>query len=193
MHRVFVDSNVLGSRTLYDWLFLLHQATTMFSLQVTPDVLDEAHRVWRRKHPSAGGQMRAKREKLFQANFDEVLDDWQGGNVPGIKDADDQHVHNAATHCRADILLTSNVKDFGDPDLLSYDLMTPDEFFILINKSASFPVREVTQFQNDYWQGRRDRGDTVQSLAEALKAAGCNKFSRVVEQHLRVLAGPLTV
>lgn len=193
MHRVFVDSNVLGSRTLYDWLFLLHQATTMFSLQVTPDVLDEAHRVWRRKHPSAGGQMRAKREELFRANFDEVLEDWQGGDVPGIKDADDQHVHNAATHCQADILLTSNVKDFGDPDLLSYDLMTPDEFFILINKSASFPVREVTQFQNDYWQGRRDRGDSVQSLAEALKAAGCTKFSRVVEQHLRVLAGPLTV
>ena len=51
MHRVFVDSNILGSRTLYDWLFMLRNQSKMFSLSVTPDVLDETHCVWRRKHP----------------------------------------------------------------------------------------------------------------------------------------------
>lgn len=51
MHHVFVDSNVLGSKTQYDWLFLLRRELhMMFSLCTSDDVLDEAHRVWRKKH-----------------------------------------------------------------------------------------------------------------------------------------------
>jgi len=187
---VFVDSNVLGSRTLYDWLFILRSQAEMYTLATTADVLDETHRVWRRKHPTAGGDMRKRHDAHFRANFDDILDDWAGGEALNIKDPDDQHVHNAATHWHADILLTMNIGDFGDPDELPYDLYTPDEFFCLVEGSAPFMVREATKFQNKYWQGRRDRGDTVKSLPDALKAAGCPKFAAIVAEHLRVPAGP---
>ena len=191
MHHVFVDSNVLGSRTLYDWLFLLRSQSKMFSLSATPDVLDETHRVWRRKHSSAGGELRRNREKVFRENFDEILEDWTGGEAPNLRDKDDQHVYNAAVYSHADILLTMNIKDFGDPDLLPYDLYTPDEFFCLVESSHLFVVREVTRTQNTYWQSRRAKGDSVTGLAEALEKAGCPKFAAIVAEHLRVLSGPI--
>jgi hypothetical protein len=192
VHHVFVDSNVLGSRTLYDWLFILRNQSWMFSLTATSDVLDESHRVWRRKYPAAGGELRRNRERLFRKNFDDILDDWTGGEASNLKDPDDQHVHNAAAYCHADILLTSNTKDFGDPDLLPYDLYTPDEFFCLVESSSLFSVREATLFQNEYWQDRRDRGDHVKSLAQALEDAGCPVFAAIVAEHLRALAGPVS-
>lgn len=187
---MFVDSNVLGSRTLYDWLFILRMHSEMFSLTVTPDVLDEGHRVWRRKHPSVGGGARKSREQRFRENFDEILEDWAGGDAPNLADPHDQHVHNAAVYCQADILLTINIKDFGDPVLLPYDLYTPDEFFCLVGRSAPYVVREATRFQNEYWQGRRDRGDKVKGLAEALTGAKCPEFAMIAAEHLRMLTGP---
>jgi hypothetical protein len=191
VHHVFVDSNVLGSRTLYDWLFILRAQAPMFSLTTTADVLDESHRVWRRKHATAGGTMRKRREERFRENFDEILDDWAGGEALNITDPDDQHVHNAATHCSANILLTMNTGDFGDPDVLPYDLYTPDEFFCLVNSSSPHVVRDATLFQNQYWQARRERGDNVKSLSQALQDAGCPQFAKTVADHLRVLAGPM--
>nr|RZI36865.1 hypothetical protein BJQ95_00744 [Cryobacterium sp. SO1] len=188
---MFVDSNVLGSRTLYDWLFLLRAQSEMFSLATSLDVLDESHRVWRRKHASAGGDLRQRREKTFRDNFDDILEDWTGGEAVNLKDKDDQHVHNAAAYCHADILLTQNITDFGDPDVLPYDLYTPDEFFCLAEISSPFVVRDVTQIQNKYWQTRRARGDSVKGLAQALADADCPQFAAFVDEHLKVLAGPI--
>jgi hypothetical protein len=190
VHRVFVDSNVLGSRTLYDWLFILRAQSEMFSLVTTPDVLDEAHRVWRRVHPTAGGAARASRESKFRDAFDEIIEDWTGGDAANVPDRDDQHVHNAAVYSQANILLTMNIKDFGDPDLLPYDLYTPDQFLCLVESSSPFVVREATKVQLPYWQGRRDKGDTVKSLSDALKDAGTPAFATVIAAHLQVLSGP---
>lgn len=187
---MFVDSNVLGSRTLYDWLFLLRNQSGMFSLVTTPDVLDEAHRVWRKQHPTTGGEMRKNRERIFRESFDEVLEDWAGGAAPDLLDPHDQHVHNAATYCQSHILLTLNGRDFGEAELLSYDLYTPDEFFCLVNSSSPFTVRRVARIQNEYWQGRRDNGDRAKTLASALQDAGCPKFAAIVAGHLQVLVGP---
>lgn len=87
-----------------------------------------------------------------------------------------------------DILLTSNVRDFGDPDLLPYDLYTPDDFFGLVNGSAPFAIREVTRIQVSYWQSRRARGHAVKSVAEALIDADCPGFAETVMKHLRDLS-----
>lgn len=189
MHRVFVDSNVLGSRTQYDWLFMLKLESSLFGIVTSTDVLDEAHRVWRRKHPNADGTMRKSREQLFRDCFDEILDEWAGGQAPSLRDLHDTHVHNAATFCGADILLTNNVSDFGDSALLSYDLYTPDEFFTLINQNHPHVVQEVTRKQARYWMEQRVAGRAVQSLSEALILAGCPDFAIEVATHLRILGG----
>ena len=191
MERVFVDSSVLGSKTLYDWLFLLRrELPSMLFLGTTDDVLDEAHRVWRRRHPEAGGAMRAQREKLFRANFNEITSDWEGEVAP-VLDVDDSHVHNAAVGTGADILLTDNVKDFGDPDSLPYDLYSPDEFFCLIYENAPDAVRAVALEQIRYWRRRAEvsRGAKSKGLAEALADAGCHEFAQRVRESLEFLSG----
>lgn len=184
MHHVFVDSNVLGSKTLYDWLFLLRRETdSLFTLSASDDVLDEAHRVWRRRHPTANGAMRTKREALFRSSLDEVVGEWAGGTAP-VKDVDDTHVHNAAVSVGADIVLTRNVGDFGDLDALPYDLYTPDEFFCLIYASDAQSVETVTEKQEHYWLERSDKHRTVtfESLSDALLTAGCPEFASIVNQ-----------
>ncbi|MGZ0712582.1 PIN domain-containing protein (plasmid) [Coraliomargarita sp. W4R53] len=192
MHRVFVDSNVLGSKTQYDWMFLLKLDCRMFTLCTSEDVLDEAHRVWRRKHPEVGGEMRSKRSKLFRENFDEVLDSWVGGRAPTIKDIDDLHVHNACSHSKADILLTNNVGDFGDPAKLTYDLYTPDQFFMLISGNSPATVQSVTRKQALYWHGVNDRNSERPriSLDQALVRSNCPEFAKIVASQLKVLTGP---
>lgn len=192
MHRIFVDSNVLGSRTQYDWLFMLKHECAMFAVCTSDDVLDEAHRVWRRKHPDAGSEMRAKRAAIFRDNFDEVLTDWAGGEAPSLRDVDDTHVHNAARSAEVDILLTNNVNDFGDPALLPYDLYTPDEFFLLINSNKPAAVLTVARDQAIYWHRRNEGRSPEQrvTLAGALGKAGCPRFATAVEAHLRTLTGP---
>jgi hypothetical protein len=190
VHRVFVDSNVLGSRTQYDWLFMLRNACGLFAVVTSDDVLDEAYRVWRRKHPAAGSELRSQRAAHFAANFDEVLDVWEGGEAPTLKDEHDTHVHNAANAADVDILLTNNVADFGDPGLLPYDLYTPDQFFVLINQNKPEAVREVTRAQAKYWHARNQREKDREPirLADALRRAGCPTFADEVSIHLRVLA-----
>ena len=134
--------------------------------------------------------LRARRESKFRDAFDEIIEDWTGGDAANVPDRDDQHVHNAAVFSQAKILLTMNIKDFGNPDLLPYDLYTPDQFLCLLESSSSFVVREATKIQNAYWQGRRDRGDTVKSLGDALEDAGSPDFAAIVAEDLQVLSGP---
>lgn len=191
MHRIFVDSNVLGSKTLYDWLFQLRLQSNMFALCTSDDVIDEAHRVWRRRKPEVGGAMRKNRDGLFRTLFDEILSDWAGGVVQ-IPDLHDTHVYNAAAHAKVDILLTANVSDFGDPDTLPFDLYTPDELFCLIESNHPDLVLEVSRDQVKHWSKIAAAGGSVVGLSQALEKAGCPDFAAAVERHLRLLAGPAT-
>lgn len=189
--RVFVDANVLASRTLRDWLFLIRNYSHMYSLHSTLDVLAETIRVVRHRHPNAGGGVTLRLRNKLTENLDELCSDFPPApDFHGI-DVDDQHVHAAAVACHATILLTNNTKDFGDPDSLPYDLYTADEFFCLADGSSPWHVREVTHTQNTYWLGERDKGRAAKPLAVALVKAGCPKFAIRVAQHLAQLSGLL--
>lgn len=191
LRRVFVDADVLVSRTTRDWLFMLRLHTAgMFQLHTTPDVLYETLAAWRDLHPDADGRKVPQLEAHLRKMVDEVLLDFPGDVKFGGRDSGDRHVKAAADHCRADILLSGNVADFGDPDELSYDLYTPDEFFCLVDDSAPHAVLAVTRQQNEYWNGRRVEGETVRRLGQALRLAGCEEFADRVHAHLITLCGP---
>jgi len=191
LHTVFVDSNILGSKTLYDWMFLLRiHSDGMFTLVTSPDVLDEAHRVWRRRYPEGGGASRDVRDERFREHFDNVVSDWTGGPAAG-SDPHDAHVHNAAVHAGANILLTNNVKDFNSYDQLPYDIYTPDQFFCLINTNDPELVEAVARIQADYWLKRQKRHPErpFKRLSEALHLAGCTEFSGIVFGHVQRASG----
>lgn len=100
------------------------------------------------------------------------------------RDQGDAHVHAAAIACGADVLITSNVADFvWADDSPPYDIMTPDEFFVLVDDSSPWHVVDVVQATCSYWVSRTGQAD----LPRALVAAGCPVFAERVRAHLRGL------
>lgn len=184
-HRVFVDANVWFSRTQRDWLGLLYTQgeVPVFAVFWTEDVLAELVYHLRRKHPEWDGQrISSIRDRLTGVFETGRVAAFPARSAGEVRDADDLHVHAAAVACRADILLTNNVRDFPSAD--HYDVMRPDEFFVLVDDSAPNVVRAATHDQAAYW-GRRDG---TADLPGRLHNADCPQFAQRVLTHLRASA-----
>lgn len=178
--RVFVDANVLFSRTLRDWLFMLRIETKggVFQLHTTWDVINETGARLRDAHPQAPGSLISDLMKKCQEHFDEILGEFQGGPVEGIADEGDWHVHHAAEACRAHVLLT---EDTGfESEESNYEVYRCDDFFMEIQSSAEDAVKQIVDFQMPYWAARGGK-----QLPDALRAASCSKFAEVVLVHIR--------
>jgi predicted nucleic acid-binding protein len=185
VHRVFVDANVLFSRTLRDWLALLYLQgdRSVFAVFWSEDVLAEVLRNLRREHPDWDGrQIVAVREKIagtFEVGL--VVDFVVDGSYAG-GDPHDAHVHAAAVACGADLLLTCDVGHF--PETPEYEAITPDHFFCLVDEAAPMLVREVVRDQARYWGIKRGEAD----LAGYLARAEAHGFAGRVHRHLQAIA-----
>ena len=188
--RVFVDANVLHSRTLRDWTFLLRLegADEMFQLHSTDDVVAETVRSLRRRFPLMRGLQMGHVKEQILASLDEIVPDFDPSIPYAGKDPNDRHVHAAAVAARADILLTSDrgLLEMPDQDDLPYEVYAPDDFFLLVDDSASGLVMRVTDRQRRYWSSKKKH----RGLVGALQDAGCPKFADRVNGHLRTLSGP---
>lgn len=185
-HSVFVDANVVFSRTLRDWLGLLYTESkgSLFQVFWTEDVLAEAMYHLRKKHPGLSGQQTARVRDLIAGTFevgrvtDFAIDPGWAGTDPH-----DAHVHAAATACGADILLTTNQRDFVS-DSVTYSVYSPDELFVLVDDSASHVVKAAVRSNVQYWMARRREPHLPQSLRDA----GCPLFAERVRRHLLALS-----
>lgn len=184
-HRVFVDSNVYFSRTQRDWLGLLylHGDSPLFSVHWSEDVLAEVVYHLRKSHPTwPGRRISAIRDRLTEVFETGRVADFPTTDGRDVRDPHDAHVHAAALACRADILLTNNTSDFLARD--DYDVLSPDEFFVLIDDSAPHAVHAATRGQASYW-GRRDSDPDIPAR---LRAAQCPDFAERVLAHLKAMA-----
>ena len=188
---VFVDANVWFSRTLRDWIGMLYTTpnTAPFEVRWTEDALAEVLYHLRRKHPDwDGGRITGIRDRIAGTFEVGRVDDFQVGDDYKGKDAFDAHVHAAAVACRADILLTTNAADFvWDENESVYEVLTPDEFLMLLDEAAPELVAEVAVRMCRYWFKRS--GDA--NLPKKLKDAGCPKFAERVRRHLHANADRL--
>lgn len=186
--NVFVDANVLFSRTLRDWLALLylHPANEMFEVMWSDDVMAEFHYHLRKKNPLLDdvqvGGIRRRLEDTFKTGRITGYTIDKAATYPDVGDA---HVHCAAVYASADILLTENGKDFKGIDDLPYEIYTADEFFELVDDSAPHMVREVTAQQLVYHLNKSSTGSV--SLPEMLKTARAPAFAQRVREHLQAL------
>src|SRR5699024_1274856 len=132
------DANVLYSKTLMDWLFLLKRENeSMFQLHATEDVFAEVASNMRKKHPRLPGHVVRRRVELMRQSVDEVLITFPGDLSFTGTDENDYHVHAAATACQAYLLLTINdPTDITTSDDTHYDMNCPDYFFVLGTTSA---------------------------------------------------------
>lgn len=183
--RVFVDADVLFSRTLRDWLFLLRNASGggTFTLGSSEDVLAEVIARLRDSRPNlSGASISILRQRLIE-QLDELVDDFAVAPWMLERDAGDAHVRAAATAGQFEMLLTCDGVLLGDPQhhgQAHYEPIDPDQFFVLFDDSSPSTVAAVTSDQVRYFMKRDGEVD----LPEALRRAGCPVFAERVNGHL---------
>ncbi|MBF4636209.1 PIN domain-containing protein [Agreia pratensis] len=195
MDLIFVDANVLFSRTLRDWTLMLGQECNRFAVISSRDCLVEVIANIRERNPAAEGGMISHIHDLIEHSLHDLITKYPGGPINGMPDEKDWHVVHAATEAGAKILVTSNMKDFAPAaDLLPFDLYSPDELFDLVWKNDPRAVEDVTIKQLRYWKGEAKRYETEgrpapKGLAQALHGAGATGFADIITQTLRKLSG----
>jgi len=181
--RIFVDADVLASRTQYLWLTLLREeAGDWFQLHSSSDVVVDAVQAWVGRDPVARADAASRRLESLAASLDEVVGVFADIGVPrGVSKG--ASVHDAAA-TGAHVLLTSQVPDSAGVDDLPFEIYTPDQFFCFVDDGAASRVRGAAR-QYDHRTRRPARGGAVESLTEALAAADCPGFAERVSTHLR--------
>lgn len=197
VQRVFLDANILFSKTLQDWLFMLRIETggNMFTLITSEDALVEAQHSFRKRKPEVSGSEVSNIRKKTVEFCDDVIEDYPGKTSGPFQDRYDLHIHSAALAAGCHMLITQDKGFLNLPeehkDELAYEILSPDEFLILLDDSASQFVSSVTKQQSAYWVKKRSDGkarDAVK-LESALRKSDCPKFAERVRKHLESLSG----
>ncbi|MGV9373473.1 PIN domain-containing protein [Micromonospora tulbaghiae] len=189
---VFLDANVLYSRTLRDWISLLalEGDCAVFDLRYSEDVLAEWMYRLRRKRPEHSEQaIGGQRRRFVQAFPYGLVTGYSPNEVPCPPDPDDRHVLAAAVHGRADILVTDDRRAFP-PECVreSLSVLTGDEFLgWAADRSMPLVLRALAR-QIDYYRRSlvSEDKDAVELIAH-LRKAGAPRFAERLENHL---AGP---
>lgn len=187
--RALYDANVLYSRTTRDWLLMLQLRTSgsMFVGCWTEDIMAELVYNLRRAHPEVDGAVIAK----LRGKLEEVL---EGGRIEhydctlpyeGV-DPHDRHVHAAAVSGGVGVLVTDDkgLLALGEHASTPYDVMSVDDFLVLVAEGAPEAVAAVTAEQLGYAVACGRDPD----LASRLESAGCPAFGAHVRTVLQRLA-----
>ena len=184
---VFLDANILYSRTLCDWIFMLRiEASGMVRLFSSADVLDEVAYNLRRALPRAGGAVIQRKRDHMREFLDDVIVDFAGDIPFGGDDHHDAHVHSAAVASGASYLVTDDrgFRALGVDDA-PYEAHTADSFLCLVAENSPHAVQAVIVRQLGY---SASRPEPRKPLAEALRDAGCPEFASRVEEALRAIS-----
>ncbi|MCY4621205.1 MAG: PIN domain-containing protein [bacterium] len=140
---VVYDANVLHPASLRDLLIRL-ACTGLYRARWTDAILDEMTTSVIRANPQLDP---ARLERTRQLMVRAVPDCLVTGYEPLIgavelPDKDDRHVVAAAIRCRAEIIVTDNLRDFPDSVLSQFDIkaQSPDHFVNHLLKTAHAEV-----------------------------------------------------
>ena len=132
-YTAILDANVLYPSHLRDILIqCAHQK--FFRAKWTEKITEEWVESLLRKRPDLS---RAKIDRTCILMAQNVPDSLVSGYeflIPSLSlpDPDDRHVLAAAIHCKADSIVTNNIKDFPAPVLKNHNIesITPDKFLV---------------------------------------------------------------
>src|SRR3954462_6891521 len=150
---VLYDANVLYPSTLRDLLLRIAQSG-LVQAKWTEQILDETFGALKRERPELD-QARLDRTRALMGT---AVRDWKITDyeplIDSLKlpDPDDRHVLAAAIRARAQVIVTSNLKDFPAADLAQWDIepkspdgfdgdqrvLIPDRLFPEFSRSAAF-------------------------------------------------------
>jgi len=128
---VVYDACVLYPAPLRDLLMQLAVAD-IFRARWTDRIHDEWIRNLLENRKDLRPEQLEKTRALMNRNVRDGFVTGYEGLIPNLSlpDEDDRHVLAAAIHCRADLIVTKNLKDFPDPILAPYHMkaIDPDDF-----------------------------------------------------------------
>ena len=166
------DASVLYPNVLRDLLIRIAQSG-LVRAKWTDQILDEVFTAIRHNHPDIDPDKLARTRRLMNS----AVRDWRVANyealVPSIElpDPDDRHVAAAAIRAGAQMIVTSNLKDFPEKELGTFDIepKSPDEFVraqIDLNRDA---VYAAVQQIADSW---RNPPGTIDDVLNRLERSG---------------------
>jgi predicted nucleic acid-binding protein len=166
------DANVLHPASLRDLLIRLGQ-TGLFRARWTEQILDEAIESILRRRPDLDPERLARTRALMCEAVADCLVTGYERLIEGLElpDPDDRHVLAAAIRCRAEVIVTSNVKDFPASALepFNIEVQTPDVFLLRVIDLAPGLAATVVQQQASALQKPTA---TVEELLDRLAGDG---------------------
>ncbi|MEM1262830.1 MAG: PIN domain-containing protein [Pseudomonadota bacterium] len=152
-----VDACVLFSPLKRNVILSLAEAE-LFRVRWSDEILDETEKataefLLQRECPDSRERARRAREAMEAAFEDAKVDGYESiaGELGELPDEGDRHVIAAAVRCRADIIVTENIKDFPNELLGKYciEAKTADEFIAdAIDLNSALAISAVRRMRN---------------------------------------------
>ncbi|MFG2075163.1 PIN domain-containing protein [Nonomuraea maritima] len=169
---VVYDANVLYGNALRDLLIRLAM-TGRVQAKWTNRILDEMQRNLAANRPDIPAEKLAKLRCLMNSAVRDCLVEGYEPLIEGLKlpDPDDRHVLAAAIKAGAEVIITSNLKDFPAEYMAPWciDLQSPDDFVL---DQIDVDGRVVWACVQQIADSRSRPPETVDDVLDALEAAG---------------------
>lgn len=178
-----LDANVLFPQNLRDVLLSVGHNGVYFP-RWTNQIHDEWTSNLHRFRPQISLEQLERTRRLVDAQFDESLVENYQHLIPTLQlpDENDRHVLAAAIHCRAQFIVTLNVKDFPPKTLASHGIgaIAPDAFLSLLLETQPDSTLEALAKQR-----RRFQKPPLSPLQffETLQRQGLNQFVRALRDY----------
>lgn len=177
------DANVLYPGSLRDFLIRLGQ-TGLFQAKWTDQILDEMIDAIVAAQPELAGRLQRTRELMNEAIPDVCVNGYEH-LISGLElpDPDDRHVLAAAIRSNAQVIVTSNLKDFPASQLDPYDIeaQSPDEFVLHVLELA--PARVVGTLE-DQARALTNPISSLDDLLDRLRVVGLPRAVAAIRHEL---------
>lgn len=169
---VVYDANVLYGNTLRDLLIRLAM-TGRFQAKWTNRILDEMERNLLANRPDIPAEKLTRLRSLMNTAVRDCLVEGYEPLVEGLKlpDPGDRHVLAAAIKAKAQVIVTSNLRDFPPEHLTPWDIeaASPDDFVL---DQINVDGRVVWACAQQIADSRVTPPETVDDVLDALEKAG---------------------
>lgn len=183
---VFLDANILVSRTLRDWFCIISQESGVDGIEPrwSEDVMTEYQYHVRKANPGwSEQQIGGWRRRLSEAFPAALITGYEITNthLAAVRDPLDAHVIAAAEHGKVDYLVTANYSDFEPAvDGVEFEIYLPDQMLCLIAQRRPEAISKAARRQIEYWAKKSSN----KTLHQALVDAGAPEFALLIKQRM---------
>lgn len=186
IYQVVLDTNVLLSKTLRDWIFLtcLETRNQFYQVYVSQGILDEFGYHWRKNNPQCSDGVRQNYVEQVMKSVTGLVEGFDVSMPVGYPDEHDAHVHSAAVAAEADALITNDsrlIKFAQSPEgecTLPYDTMKADDFLVQVAEFIDPQALDRVYLMQEKYLERRDPQATV---PQELQKAQAPQFARYLQ------------